>query len=101
VWQHGWKALKVFHVWPGTSKKDFWEIEQPFSQMDCLLHLVYLHRSTLLPCSDLIVWWFCLQYAHYPTLPEIIGRFSRYMKEVGEAVQVPARGAAAAQLARL
>lgn len=42
-----------------------------------------------------------LQYAHYDTLPEIIGRFMRYMKEVGEAEQVPARGAAAAQLARL
>jgi hypothetical protein len=44
---------------------------------------------------------FCVQYAHYDTLPEIIGRFSRYMKEVGEADQVPAEGAAAAQLARL
>lgn len=42
-----------------------------------------------------------LQYAHYDTLPEIIGRFCWYMKEVGEADQVPARGAAAAQLARL
>jgi len=42
-----------------------------------------------------------INYAHYDTLPEIIGRFSRYMKEVGEADQVPATGAAAAQLARL
>jgi hypothetical protein len=42
-----------------------------------------------------------VQYAHYNTLPEIISRFSRYMQEVGEADQVPAEGAAAAQLARL
>lgn len=42
-----------------------------------------------------------LQYAHYDTLPEILSRFSRYMKEVGAAEQVPATGAAAAQLARL
>jgi fatty acid desaturase (delta-4 desaturase) len=40
-------------------------------------------------------------YAHYPTLPEIIGRFSKYMAEVGAAPQAPATGAAAAQLARL
>lgn len=30
-----------------------------------------------------------LQYAKYPTLPEIVGRFSRYMKEVGSAPEVP------------
>jgi hypothetical protein len=42
-----------------------------------------------------------LQYAHYDTLPEILGRFIRVMKEVGEAEQQPATGAAAAQLARL
>ena len=42
-----------------------------------------------------------IQYAHYATLPEILGRFMRYMREVGEAEQVPARGVAAAQLARL
>lgn len=42
-----------------------------------------------------------LQYAHYDTLPEILGRFMRYMKEAGEAEQQPATGAAAAQLARL
>jgi hypothetical protein len=41
------------------------------------------------------------QYAHYDTLPEILSRFSRYMKEVGAAEQQPANGAAAAQLARL
>eukprot|EP00879_Flechtneria_rotunda_P004166 GHRR01004414.1.p1 GENE.GHRR01004414.1~~GHRR01004414.1.p1 ORF type:complete len:283 (+),score=76.58 GHRR01004414.1:1105-1953(+) len=42
-----------------------------------------------------------IPYAHYGTLPEILGRFIRYMKEVGTADQVPARGAAVAQLARL
>jgi fatty acid desaturase (delta-4 desaturase) len=42
-----------------------------------------------------------IPYAHYPTLPQIIGRFVRYMKEVGAAEQVPARGAAVQQLARL
>jgi hypothetical protein len=42
-----------------------------------------------------------LQYAHYDTLPEILGRFSRFMKEVGTAEQQPATGTAAAQLAQL
>ncbi|KAF8070962.1 acyl-lipid (7-3)-desaturase [Scenedesmus sp. PABB004] len=42
-----------------------------------------------------------VQYARYDTLPEIMGRFVRYMKEVGAAPQAPARGAAAAQLAKL
>ena len=30
-----------------------------------------------------------VQYAKYPTLPEIVGRFVRYMKEVGVAAEVP------------
>ena len=42
-----------------------------------------------------------IQYAHYPTLPEILSRFSKFMQQVGEADQTPARGAAAQQLARL
>jgi fatty acid desaturase (delta-4 desaturase) len=42
-----------------------------------------------------------IPYAHYPTLPEILGRFMRYMKEVGAAEQLPANKASAAQLARL
>jgi len=42
-----------------------------------------------------------IPYAHYPTLPEIVGRFMQYMREVGEAEQVPCRGAAAERLARL
>jgi len=42
-----------------------------------------------------------IQYAHYNTLPEILGRFMKYMQEVGSAEQVPARGAAATQLAQL
>lgn len=42
-----------------------------------------------------------IQYARYDTLPEILGRFVEYMKQVGSADQVPASGAAAAQLARL
>eukprot|EP00878_Enallax_costatus_P021083 GHUV01022305.1.p1 GENE.GHUV01022305.1~~GHUV01022305.1.p1 ORF type:complete len:517 (+),score=135.46 GHUV01022305.1:3007-4557(+) len=42
-----------------------------------------------------------IQYARYDTLPEILNRFVKYMKEVGAAEQVPARGAAAAQLAKL
>ncbi|KAI8471451.1 MAG: fatty acyl delta4 desaturase [Monoraphidium minutum] len=43
-----------------------------------------------------------IPYAHYPTLPEILGRFVRYMREVGEAEQLPPGSAAAAkQLARL
>jgi fatty acid desaturase (delta-4 desaturase) len=42
-----------------------------------------------------------IQYAHYDTLPEIIGRFSKFMQQVGEADQAPARGAAAQQLAQL
>lgn len=42
-----------------------------------------------------------ITYAHYKTLPEILGRFIKYMQEVGAADQVPARGAAAAQLAKL
>ncbi|KIZ05639.1 hypothetical protein MNEG_2324 [Monoraphidium neglectum] len=42
-----------------------------------------------------------IPYAYYPTLPEILGRFVRYMKEVGAAEQLPASGAASAQLARL
>lgn len=40
-------------------------------------------------------------YAHYPTLPQIIGRFMRYMSEVGAAEQAPADARTAAQLARL
>jgi hypothetical protein len=49
-----------------------------------------------------VVWCVCvLQYAHYDTLPEILGRFMRFMKEVGEAEQQPATGTAAAQLAQL
>lgn len=42
-----------------------------------------------------------IQYAHYPTLPEILSRFSKFMQQVGEADQTPARGVAAQQLARL
>lgn len=42
-----------------------------------------------------------IQYAKYDTLPEILSRFVKYMKQVGAAEQVPARGAAAAQLAKL
>lgn len=30
-----------------------------------------------------------IPYAHYQTLPEILGRFVGYMKEVGAAEQVP------------
>lgn len=30
-----------------------------------------------------------MPYARYDTLPEILGRFVRYMKEVGAAEQVP------------
>lgn len=30
-----------------------------------------------------------IPYARYATLPEILGRFCRYMKEVGAAEQVP------------
>lgn len=30
-----------------------------------------------------------VNYASYTTLPEIIGRFAKYMKEVGAAEQVP------------
>ncbi|GBF97145.1 hypothetical protein Rsub_10332 [Raphidocelis subcapitata] len=42
-----------------------------------------------------------IPYAHYDTLPQIVARFVRYMKEVGVADQVPASGTAAAQLKRL
>jgi fatty acid desaturase (delta-4 desaturase) len=42
-----------------------------------------------------------IQYAHYDTLPEILARFSKFMQQVGEAEQTPARGAAAQQLAKL
>lgn len=42
-----------------------------------------------------------IQYAHYDTLPEIITRFSKFMQQVGEADQTPARGVAAQQLAKL
>jgi fatty acid desaturase (delta-4 desaturase) len=42
-----------------------------------------------------------IQYAHYDTLPEILARFSKFMQQVGEAEQTPARGVAAQQLARL
>lgn len=42
-----------------------------------------------------------IPYSHYDTLPQIMGRFVRYMKEVGAAEQVPASGAAAVQLTRL
>jgi fatty acid desaturase (delta-4 desaturase) len=42
-----------------------------------------------------------IPYSHYDTLPQILGRFVRYMREVGEAEQAPASGAAALQLERL
>jgi acyl-lipid (7-3)-desaturase (Delta-4 desaturase) len=33
-----------------------------------------------------------ITYASYATLPEIIGRFNKYMKECGSAEQVPIKG---------
>lgn len=74
----------------------------PLGEAGQQLHKQTHHNPNKGPCADPCC---CsvpvLQYAHYDTLPEIIARFSRYMQEVGEADQVPARGAAAAQLARL
>eukprot|EP00955_Chlamydomonas_euryale_P011476 123609-Chlamydomonas_euryale.AAC.5 len=35
-----------------------------------------------------------LQYAKYDTLPQIIGRFIKYMKDVGSAEQVPINNSA-------
>lgn len=32
-----------------------------------------------------------IPYSHYDTLPEILGRFVRYMKEVGAAPQKPVK----------
>ncbi len=41
-------------------------------------------------------------YAHYKTLPEILGRLVQFMREVGAAEQAPGDGGiTAAQLARL
>ena len=33
-----------------------------------------------------------ISYAHYDTLPQIISRFTRYMREAGVAEQEPALG---------
>lgn len=42
-----------------------------------------------------------VQYAKYDTLPEILSRFMRFMREVGEAEQVPMPSKHAGDLARL
>lgn len=41
------------------------------------------------------------QYAKYDTLPQITGRFVRYMKEVGAAEQAPLEGSRSAALKAL